>query len=250
MPCAFDLTDCSIVVPVYIDSEERLEHVRSLHVYFDRYFQGHELIVEQTDTSPFSTAKVSNLGASRVKTPFFCKYDVDAFIHPKALFDAFQKLKNGASCILPYNGISFTIQNPLRKQLLQSLDVTELPFITHEEIGDFSHTDLILKNGESTGLIHHFRTATFKELGGYNEEFLGWGYEDDEILYRFRKFTNVEYLQGYNAFHFDHPRVPGDLAQALKNQFLSLVVKNMDPIDLRDYIATWSRFKKERSCTR
>lgn len=253
-PSIFDLTDCSIVVPVHIDSKERLEHLRGLYAYFNRYFQGHELIVvEQIQSSEvFSTAKVSNIGASAVSTPFFCKYDADAFIHPKALFDAFQRLKqeSNKACILPYNGISVTIQNPLREELLQSQITEELPLITYEELDRFSHENFRVKNDLSTGLIHCFRTSTFKKLGGYNEEFIGWGYEDDEILYRFQKLANVSYLEGYNAFHFDHPRSIGDLAQSLKNQFRSLLVKNMDPDDLRDYIGTWSRFTRARNCAR
>ena len=259
----FDLSNCSIVIPVSIDSKERLEHIQFLYKYFDQHFLNHELIVVEQGDIPkvpkqknvrmefvekggsFSSAAISNIGASLVSNPFFCKYDVDAFIHPKAIFDAFEMLKTKSekSFILPYNGISLNIKNPLRYQLMQLPNFQSLPFIEKDELDGWAGENMDVKNDNSKGLIHLFRTKVFKEFGGYNEEFFGWGYEDDEILARFEKLTKpATFLDSYNAFHFDHPRTPGDPLQAFKNQYRSLVVKNMDIQDISEYIKTWSRF--------
>ncbi len=260
----YDLSDCSIVIPVHIDSTERLEHVNFLYSYFNRYFINHQLIVIEQGIEPktqfplhvkreflksnetFSTAEVSNIGASVVKTPFFCKCDADALIHPKAIFDAFERLKNRASTsfVLPYNGVSFTIQNPLRKEIIQSFDFDRFPFVKKGK-GDDLCKGMDIKNDSSTGLIHHFRTAVFKALGGYNEEFIGWGYEDDEIAARFSKLGHPkENLEEYNAFHLDHPRKPGDPIQAFKNYYRLLVVQRMPTEEILEYIQTWNRFTR------
>lgn len=259
----FNLSDCSIVVPIHVDFKERLDHLSFLYSYFDRYFFNHQLIVVELGLAPkapqhpsvqvefvksdrvFSTGEISNIGAEFVVNPFFCKYDVDALVHPKALFDAFEKMKNhpDTSMVLPYNGISFTIQNPLREEIIKSCDFEALPFVKKDQVDAWTGKNMYVKNDQSIGLIHHFRTSVFKALGGYNEEFVGWGYEDNEVATRFEKLQHpLQFLENYNAFHLDHPRAPGDPVQAFKNQYRSLVVKNMDAEGILEYIKTWNRF--------
>src|SRR5579885_3597724 len=199
-----DLKDCSIVIPVRIDFPERLEHVNALLRYFPQFFKNYELIIVEQGKEPqvkseavlfvqteeeFSTSQLSNIGAEHVKTPYFCKCDADACIDPRAIFEAFEKLKadSSLSLVLPYNGVSYTVQSPLREELIQSLNFRNLPLVQPRESLYFDAPHMILKNSNSKGLIHHFRTSVFKQLGGYNEEFIGWGYEDDEVLVRFEK---------------------------------------------------------------
>ena len=255
----FDLSDCSIVLPVQIDSVERFENVHFLFQFFEKYFRNHQLIGVEQGTEPkiqphpgaevefvnsgeeFSLSQICNRGASRVKNSFFCKYDADALIHPKAIFDAFERLKReaGTSFILPYNGISLDIQNPLRSEIMQSFDLGSLPFLGKEDLDGFEQANMRIKNDNSTGLIHVFRTAVFRELGGYNEEFVGWGYEDEEVVARFDKLGHPrKILENYNAFHLDHPRKMGDSVQVFKNYYRYLVVKNMPADDILDYIKT------------
>ncbi len=256
----FDLSDCSIVLPVQIDSVERFENIHFLFQYFEKYFRNHQLIVieqgveQKIQPHPnreiefvnsgeeFSVSQICNRGASRVKNPFFCKYDADALINPRAIFNAFERLKRetGTSFILPYNGISLNIQNPLRNEIMQSFDVGSLPFLRKEDLDGFQRANMRIKNDDSTGLIHLFRTAVFRELGGYNEEFVGWGYEDEEVVARFDKLGHPrKILENYNAFHLDHPRKMGDSVQVFKNYYRYLVVKNMLAEDVLEYIKTW-----------
>lgn len=259
----FDLSDCSIVIPFSIDCEERVEHLQFLYDYLDRHFFNHQLIVvEQGDESKvpqssnvqvrllksdslFSSGSFTNRGVELVKTPFFCRFDVDAFVHPKAIFDALQIMKTQAdvSMILPYNGVSFTIQNPLRKEIMQSCDFAKLPFVRRGELAQWNEKSMYVKNGEATGLIYFFRTSVFKQFGGFNEELMGWGFDDEELVARFRQLKNPpKYLDHYNAFHLDHPRIPGNPMYTFRNQFLSHVIGAMDEEDLRAYIKTWNRF--------
>lgn len=268
----YDLTDCSIIIPVHIDSKERQEHVRFLLDFFNRYFINHHLLIlEQGKESKvqisqdsktrlilikseevFSTAKLSNMGAQDIKTSFFCKCDADALLHPKAFFDAFERLKrSNATLVLPYNGVSFTVEEPLRKKMMEHLDINTLPFFDQKECHRSSYKNMRLKNDDSTGLVHHFRTSVFKELGGYNEEFIGWGYEDDELMARFEKLNHPKVtLDNYIAFHLDHPRKLGDPIQVFKNYYRWQTVKNMSATELMEYTKTWNRFEREvfRDC--
>jgi len=193
----------------------------------------------------FSPSEISNRGASMVKSPFFCKYDADALIHPKAIFDAFELLKNqlAQSLVLPYNGISFTIENELRQKVLHATNFHSLPFVSMEQAEIVSFQDMYLKCKYSAGLIHHFRTSVFKEMGGYDEEFIGWGYEDTEIINRFTILGHPRVLlENYNAFHLEHPRVAGDEAQIFRNYCRKQTLSAMSPEELRNSLKSWDRY--------
>lgn len=260
-----DLSDCSIVIPVQIDSKERLEHIHFLYRYFNQYFIHHELIILEfgvkqqihlpsnsstqiefiKSEEQFSPAIASNIAASMVNRPFFCKYDADALIHPKALFEAFDKLKKDSnpSFILPYNGISISVANPLRQNILQNRNFPTLPFFPKNVA--IKSQEMYLKCQNSQGLIHHFQTDTFKKFGGYNENFIGWGYEDSEIVNRFMKLGAKKILlDHYNAFHLEHPRERGDEAQIFKNYCLKQTMNALSKEELLDCITSWTRFRE------
>lgn len=263
MKKTYDLNGCTIVIPLEIDSKEREEHLQFLLKYFDKFFINHKIIIiEQGQESKvrikkdcvriefikkekeFSSSYLCNLGVKLVKTPFFCKCDVDVFIHPKAIFKALQALKTSSNVcfIFPYNGVSFTIKNPLRAKFLNSFDFDALPFVKPEEADVIDFPYFTLKNKESTGLIHIFRTDIFKMLGGYNEEFIGWGYEDDEVVYRFKNLGHPRLLlDGFNAFHLDHPRHYENSHQSA-NLLKARMVKQLTPEDLKEYINKWNPF--------
>lgn len=126
---------------------------------------------------------------------------------------------------------------------MRSFDFKKLPFVSHEKIATSHSPSLHLKCVDSQGLIHCFRTSVFKALGGYNEEFIGWGYDDNEILARFKILGHPkEILKGYNAFHLDHPRLYGGEFQALQNQHRWQRVEKMPAKELVEYVKTWTRF--------
>ncbi len=261
----YNLSDCSIVIPVQIDSTERLEHIHFFYEYVKRNFINYRLIIiEQsskqqihlpTDSqiqieffkkeAPFSVSEICNIGASFVKTPFFCRCDADSLIHPKAIFDAFELLKNQSSqsFVFPFNGIVFDVTDTLRKKILQFFEWPDLPFFTNEQLKTVSIPNIHLHNPNAFGLIHHFRTDIFKKLGGYNEEFIGWGYEDNEIVHRFQILGHPRvHLENYNGFHFVHPRNQMDGAQVFKNFCRMQVVKDSSPEELLGTIGRWNRF--------
>lgn len=264
----FDLSQCSIIIPCELDFYERLEHLKFLLNYFTTYFKNLEIILilqgdEIPDNykppaevkikhvkkeGPFSLARLSNYGATFVTNPYFCKCDVDVLIHPKAIFESVEKLKSSPShaFILPFNGVSYHMYNPLRAHWLkgETNDFSTLPFVKHEESLQASFPDLELKNNESKGLIHLFRTSIFKQLGGYNELFVGWGYQDAEVNSRFKTLGHpIERMENYNCFHFTHRKITGDKTQRLKNLEQFEKVQQMTPEQLKVYINTWSRFK-------
>lgn len=68
------------------------------------------------------------------------------------------------------------------------------------------------------GRIHAFRRITmvtrklFDEVGGYNEEFVGWGWEDSEFDWKIsQKIGKLPYIEDGTVYHFWHPRAEPSL---------------------------------------
>ena len=55
------------------------------------------------------------------------------------------------------------------------------------------------------GFCQFFCTETYKKLGGENENFVAYGYEDDERYFRFNLLSSVARLNEY-VFHLEHGR--------------------------------------------
>ncbi len=177
----YDLTDCSVVVPIQIDFKERLEHLLFIDSYFESHFINYQLILVEMDSEP-------------------------------------------------------KIQLPPKHN-------REVHFLQSREEFSLGTASNISATFDVDTLIHLFKTSTFKSLGGYNETFVGWGADDDEIWAR---FTNLgaapAMLENYNAFHLEHPRKEGSVTEYLKNLYIAKVIEKMPAEESIDYIKTWNRF--------
>lgn len=266
---SFDLSQCSIVIPCELDFYDRLEHLKFLLRYLTTYFKNHEVILvlygdeipseykppaeikiqHVKKEGPFSVTKISNYGAAFVTNPYFFKFDVDVLIHPRAIFETLEKLKSNPklSFLQPYNGVAYHVLNPLRSEWLKSEthDFSKLPLVKPEDAFHATFPRMELKNNNSKGLVHLFRTPLFKQMGGYNEEFISWGYNEGEIIARFKTLGHpMERNDHFSCFHFRHRKIRGDPVLRQKNLELLGRVQQMPPEQLKTYIKTWSRFKK------
>src|SRR5690606_2621064 len=99
----YDLAGCSVIIPVMVDTPQRVKHLNFILRYFQRFFKNQEMIVVEQgkepkvqisksrqvklefvkSEEPFSLSKICNIGVSLAQTPFFCKCDVDTFTFPK-----------------------------------------------------------------------------------------------------------------------------------------------------------------------
>ena len=55
------------------------------------------------------------------------------------------------------------------------------------------------------GFCQFFCTDTYKKFGGENENFIAYGYEDDERYFRFNMLSSVARLNEY-VYHLEHGR--------------------------------------------
>jgi predicted glycosyltransferase involved in capsule biosynthesis len=60
-----------------------------------------------------------------------------------------------------------------------------------------------------TGLINCFSKETYQQVGGFDEEFIGWGAEDDAFVFKIRRVTGKRELRckGGVVLHLGHKKV-------------------------------------------
>ncbi len=261
------LDDFSVIIPFKYDSPKRLENLVCVVRFFDKYFKNFELIIVELqaflDASEiqipfihhvvndpkisFSKASLVNIGASISTKPYLIVCDTDVIIDPKAIsFTAGQlRLGDDIPFIIPYNLISFNIKGKLREEVIETLDVGKIHPIPMKRIIDFRSPKIDLKNNKSLGLINLFEKKTFMKVGGFNEEFVSWGYEDNEIVVRYQKLgyqiMNIKLCCAYHLAHpITYPYIEKEQMERNRKQLIK--VSKMTKEELISYIATWNRF--------
>ena len=191
-----------------------------------------------------------NIGSQMCDHNVIIAGDTDVFIHPDYLDKAATHIINdGISVMYPYNGLFVVVESELRKKIISDP--------SYDHVGQYIET-LPRNINDSTGLltIGHtdskggcvmFNKKDFFNFGGYNPNFKGWGYEDDEIYARAR---NLDYSIGRIAskdaiaWHLEHNDIDGD-KKNISNPFYELngeIAKNVRLMlkdDLIKYTNKW-----------
>ncbi|MDD5013487.1 MAG: galactosyltransferase-related protein [Atribacterota bacterium] len=250
--------DLTIIIPFYEDIPERLINLRDLTSLLDDY--GLKVIIVQPNTINNSSFTFNlldryvNILAEDIKEPFFnksrainegvkhCKtkycgwHDVDFRLNYEAYEQTFNALYNGdfsnqrigSYFVRPFSGLFLNVKGYRFDGKLTGEQ------IFYEEY----HKD-------SPGGALFFNRQNFIEIGGMNENFCGWGYEDDEIRCRILKYGYHIHSLTFTGFHINHPRhsLHSDIhPQTIKNRSELDKVKGMTLDELKGY--NFSMFAK------
>jgi len=260
-----DLSDVSAVIPIRIDHPDRTRNLDAVMRYFEASFVNYELIIierslEQNcqflEDSPnvnyeyikdgelLHRTKMLNDGMKKSTRKFVASYDCDVAFVPSAIHDTLQVLREGKSIyVLPYNGVSIDIQKELRNNFMTDFDFSILPC--------YEPSIPLYTKGPNYEVVHNrglggavfFEKEQFLANGGYNEKFISWGWEDNEL---FSRFTTLGYpiarIGGkINLYHFNHHRHVDSVAthaKAANNQNELRKVTSMNRDQLRNYVKT------------
>lgn len=211
-----DLSNATFLIPLRIDSGDRLRNVIDVSRWLTKTFQttvlvGHAepekirplldesvQIVEITDNPrhPFHLTKAFNELARRVTTPVLVRYDVDVVFPPSQLVEAAHRAQHDPkTLVLPYS---------------------YWHAITREEIDEFLNTPITSKIrlgyprslGDPVGGCVVQSTEGFFMHGMDNEHFIGWSSEDKERIERLTKLgCSISRVEG-PLFHLEHDQVP------------------------------------------
>lgn len=93
-----------------------------------------------------------------------------------------------------------------------------------------------------TGLINCFSKETYDKVGGFDEEFVGWGAEDDAFVFKIRRVTGKRELRckGGTVLHLWHKKVNDqsylDGLRYKKNRAYCSLIRRMTDDEFKRYL--------------
>lgn len=217
------LKDTTFLIYIRIDSEDRLLNLELVLKHISFYFKTSIYLLE-VDTAPktpkelinkyevqyeflkdlneiFHTTKYRNYLVKKCNSKIFFICDTDVIVSPVAILncrDYLQSSSNKKKVVYPFNGDFFNVSSEYRDM--------------YSEIGDY---DFLVKNKEhhllwfkySMGGIFGGFTEVFKRQPIDNENIFGWGPDDKERYYRFKKKGFEIMRAGEPLYHLHHERL-------------------------------------------
>lgn len=210
----------SIVIPVRIDSEERLANLQAV-VRFLLYCTESPIIILEADTKScvwgleesnrillvfkkdddviFHRTKYINELLELAQTPFVGVWDTDIILNPRYIREALVLMEQGCAMCLPYSGKCIFLYEETSNLVRHS--VTTL--FQDEHIGVLEGFCL---SRPSVGGAYIVNRVQYISSGGENEMFYGWGPEDAERVKRIEILGHQVMRTEGCFYHLHHPR--------------------------------------------
>lgn len=224
----------------------------------------------------FRKCRSYNIGIEKSDRKYLLFLDLDCVLNPKQITDILNKIKkkrgfgvcyNGQPAYLNYDAKQKFADAPLFstlegfcpdfKLLEVALDNKRRGFGWPDSL-KYDHCKILGINAVGGCLLG--MKKDFLKVGGFNENFAGWGYEDTEIISRIRilygKSPTMDWKKDLEPFyrcegkseflfHFPHTKesVTSRKVVLTGNKVESDKIESMNRKELSKYIKTWSWLK-------
>lgn len=277
-------SDITAIIPVKIDSTERYKNLKTVVSFLLKFYKC-KIIIKEVDKTQkvflpsndrivymfeesnneqyFHRTKILNDMLLMSDTKYTINYDCDILLPQKNCYDALCLLESGYDLVYPYQKGSFlTFWNFTDEHLNKILtddNTFWLTYLLNKYPVTSTHSGLeIFKNLNlgtiiTTGGIQIFNTKSYKNGFGENEEFIDWGPEDQERLYRFCLLGyKIGWINEGFVAHMNHPKSP---MTDLKNEYnqknhktFEYIISNIknkdDMVNYLNSLTYVERFKK------
>ncbi len=225
-----DLSDCTFMIPIRIDSDDRVRNIITVlcfliktfetniivkevdsNQFFKDYalpqieeFVGNDIkqliyLFEQSEDPVFHRMKIINEMISISNTKVIVNYDCDVLLRPETYQKSCEMILNQSyDVVYPYGFGMF------QKQIFADDEIVT-KFINQEF--DFSILEQKFKPYQAEyGHVQFFNKDSYIDAGMENENFVSWSPEDKERYFRFDKMGyNVGRIDDY-VYHLEHSR--------------------------------------------
>jgi len=265
----FDLTRATFIIPIRIESDDRLRNVITSVCFLLSNFDTNVIIkevdktsvfhekalpqikdfcgdigdlthvFEQSDSPSFHRQKVLNDMIMMSTTQVVVNYDCDVILPIASYTQAYDRIVTGTSDVVyPYGNGNFQLQVFGDDQVVTNFLVNEF---------DFSAFKDVLKVYDAKyGFVQFFSRDVYIEGGLENENFVAYAPEDVERHYR---YTTLGYsVSRINdvIYHLEHSRTPNSW---FSNPFMHSnnveweKIQRMDKETLKEYITSQDYYK-------
>jgi len=265
----YDLHNLTFCFHVRIDTSERLRNIKIVTDYYRKYcsnfqfiffedtqqpvllntiqLQNNDKYIHMYNSGEWVKARGFNTGAKLSDNDIIIFHDTDIILHPEQIIQGRDRLTTSINTglIYPYDGLFIYTKMPVKNKFEESLNYTDLSKHLPDTRNVYYQNDNVwIVHNNSVGGCVMSRKDNFFKYGGYNPNFKGWGYEDDEIAKRVHILGyDVERINDRPMWHLPHE---GEGASAKdnhdhyeKNRILCGWVETQPKNILEDYIKTW-----------
>jgi cellulose synthase/poly-beta-1,6-N-acetylglucosamine synthase-like glycosyltransferase len=166
----------------------------SLERYMEQYPEWLTVVRASKSTGFFHKARALNIGLRRVKTQFVCATDVDQVFNPNFFEKIFCNLMKCPKIFIMCK--TFHIRN-------FTLSLKEY---SYGKLLDIAKKQTKRVYGE--GCCNSVETEWLKSVRGWDENYIGWGAEDSDLMLRarFSKFKVIWMQNLTNMIHLPHSK--------------------------------------------
>jgi predicted glycosyltransferase involved in capsule biosynthesis len=273
------MSNVTFITHLRYDHEDRLFNLQSILNYYSQNVPGSKFIIVEDDKehntnfdkikwpkgttyffikndSYYYRTRALNYGIKHAQTPVVVSLDTDCIVPISSFNKCVDELLKDATIAWPYNGYFIDVVHELHQKFIDtnynySVLYDPLPNIEHLKLG---HTINNMYNVRCTNTVYlgvggivMFNRERFIEVGGYNQKFVAWGAEDNELdkrisILEHKKFRDVSpeaicfHLFHRNALRNTHPFYQSNFNEAH-------LVEKMSKDELQKYITTWNYFE-------
>lgn len=220
-----NLEKTTLIIPIKIEHEDRYRNSKIVLNFLNSNFYTNVFIYETSLTGEtrldfleelenlnikhwcvqeedsFHRTKYLNVMLDEVETPAVVNYDIDVILDPENFLECQNEILEGRSKVIyPYEHGNGQIM------ILESFNYEGFKNSNYsmEFINSSSEKR---EHAAECGHCIFFETESYRKWGGENEDFISYGPEDKERLYRFQRLTNsVSWREGKKVYHFEHYR--------------------------------------------
>ena len=273
-----DLKDCTFIIPIRIESEDRMRNVITVLCYLlenfdtkvilkevdtESVFEKEVLpqikdylgdainnlthVFEQSDDPVFYRMKIINEMLHMSNTPVIANYDGDVLFKPETYTKAIKMINDGYDIVYPYGFGEY------QKQVFaDDNDVSE--FLSNDF--DFGILDKKSKMYDAQyGHVQFLNRTSYIDAGMENENFRGSSPEDKERYYRFEKMGYKIGRIDHEVYHLEHSRGRNSWPESVRgnpymeeNFNLWNEIQGMDGKQLKEYYSKQEYLKKYVNC--
>lgn len=193
----------SLLIPFASADPIRTKIFEWVHLRWQRLFPEWEIVLGESDTGDFNRSQARNAAFAASTGDIIVLSDADTACNPTIALNAIAAVESGAPWIIAHDRY-YSLTKEYTRWLIRQPPENRL-------VQPFEY-DWVMKEKSQAGVIVMPREA-WEAIGGYNEDFKGWGYEDNEFAVRLdRKWGEHERIKG-SMVHLWHPRGDADFDQ-------------------------------------
>jgi predicted glycosyltransferase involved in capsule biosynthesis len=215
-----NIKDVSFIIPFKNTTVERLNNcivvLKWLGFYYDdaqviivengtktnlkKYNKSVKYIWMPSEDDSFNKSKTINMGVSQAENELLIILDADMIMDPKDINICIQSLRKDYEAINPFNCLIDLTEDKTRDILKAKSQQIEFPLVNI----NFSN---LRQELNFCAAIVMMRKDSFYYIGGWPEEFKGWGGEDDVVAYKIERLLKCK-TYPFVSYHLYHKRNP------------------------------------------